>query len=281
MKRWEHFYELLSKTQPKQSNATVSLYVFTKEQFSMKKSFRSRFLNNILYTLCNQDIALGYANDACQRADHIVLAIRKENTQVYGIAFVRIHDFDTFAIKNQPICKNVYGVVLEPRPNISHLLYVSMICGFSNSKCDDYILEFLTKFGFSEFRCDVVALHSIPSKYTYYVKRGFYRTLDMSNIYPAFMAEDGAIFNNSVAYSNMRNHFNSSSEFYSQVFFHNEYNTIYTTFQFLFMKPCSKGQLGGRSFRRMLKTKIDEVLHNAQRSDHRKTLCHKLHAKCA
>jgi hypothetical protein len=179
---WNDLFALLENKQEAQADSEIALYVIPKHEFALKKKFRNSFLQNVLYTVCNSDISFEHAKDALDTMEYILIAMKKDISQLYGIAFVQIRSYDVFIQDNASICYNVFGVELEPQPSICSVCYVSLICSFPKSKCGQKILSYLERRGYADFKCDAIALHSIPERYSYYVSLGFYRTNNLASI---------------------------------------------------------------------------------------------------
>lgn len=271
---WNDLFALLENKQEAQADSEIALYVIPKQEFALKKKFRNSFLQNVLYTVCNSDISFEHAKDALDTMEYILIAMKKDISQLYGIAFVQIRSYDVFIQDNASICYNVFGVELEPQPSICSVCYVSLICSFPKSKCGQKILSYLERRGYADFKCDAIALHSIPERYSYYVSLGFYRTNNLASIYPVFKSNNVPIFNNSGGVSQIRNRFSSESPKY--VFFRGEYNYMFQSYQYLFMKPCQKFMGGGKQ----LKTHLNAKIRSVQETVRQRMLCRRPVSKC-
>lgn len=265
-------YALISRSQAVFSDDKVSIYSFRKNEFNLKKASEvKQFFKYILFNVCNSELSPEFARDAYDSSTHILCALDLANQQLFGIAFLKVIPYSDFIINNRAFCFNVFGVHLDPSPTIGNVLYISLLCSFTHSKCGEKIINYVEKHGFSYYSCDAIALHSTPSRYSYYVSKGFYRTNDLASIYPVFEKESTLIFNNSRGISQIRGNFDYQTDLASYVFFKGECHLLYQSFKYLFMKPCKKGQFGGYIF----KKKLNEAIRIAQETVRQKNPYHK------
>ena len=97
---------------------------------------------------------------------------------IQAFAFINsmyLSDFQSTIISNCPGTPTN----IQPAPAGS-VMYIQTIC--SNKKAASHIIEYLK--GLKQY--DGIALKAIPSSYSYYVHKGFIRTCDLKNSYPAY-----------------------------------------------------------------------------------------------
>lgn len=217
-----------------------------------RTSFRKQFITNLTVINCRGEFTKHEVQQLFNDSSDVIFVTDLSGKNILGFAFIIIRDHAPFAKEHSRIRYNYYGVALEPKMDISKILEVKLICSQEGTKTGERMLKCLSDNPFQK-TYEAIALMSVPNRYTYYIKQGFYRTNDFHDVYPAFRDNGEVHYDYAQTAKRLKDTLDKNTNaqdvltLASLMYFKNECNDACNRFGFLFMKPTAKLRGGFKS----------------------------------
>jgi hypothetical protein len=265
MKKIEDLLRFLNRNTPVFQDETHKVVLTKDIDFKLPKSnkFATELSKYLFYLVCSGEVDKNYIKKTFKSSTAHLWVLSRDMRQICGFAFFQIFTKQDFLYCNQAIANLYHNMEFNTEAfDIRNILYLQTICSKPQEKAGEKLLGILERSLYKTLGYDAVALHSTPSRYTYYVKKGFFRTNDFKHIYPVI--DD--TYNNSGNIRKTREIFEASRPT-RYVYFTSEYDIFLTDVTYLFMKPIHS-QSGGT-----FKRDLNEVLRTIQGNPHQSRPC--------
>lgn len=170
--------------QQKQLQSTKTNLPTVKLQLA-PSSFLYTFLTENLPKICNNMINFEYIFYAFQ-SNYNIFVLNQDN-HIDGFAFIRPVKKTDFTLKTVEILipTKLIDYSIKLLDNID-IIYVDVICSEVKTGAGAIIFDYLETL---KDKYQAVVLRGIYSAYSYYLKRGYMRTIDLINEYPVYITK--------------------------------------------------------------------------------------------